>query len=161
MLGLYRGNTEWVDENLTPVIFDTGGEGRTKLRRDNFEEVAYASTRMLHAWDEPAEIQGDAYVDASYTCSCPVYEVAALGFKRILVVDVEPGTTYTSLSRKKIVNPGTIENSEVIIIRPDEDLKVLGVDYLKASEEGVIHVYQKGYEDAVTTIDLNREFVVN
>ena len=72
LLDLYRGNTEWVDQNLTPVIFDTAGEGKTKLRRDNFEEVAYASTRMLHAWDEPAEIGGEAYVDASYTCSCPV-----------------------------------------------------------------------------------------
>lgn len=116
---------------------------------------------MLHAWHEPAEIEGEAYVDASYTCSCPVYEVAALGHEKILVVDVEPGTTYTSLSRKKVVNPGTLGNSEVIIIRPAEDLRALGVDYLKATEEGVIDAYEKGYEDAVTTIDLNKEFVLN
>ena len=74
-----------MDQNLTKMIFDTAGEGKTKLRRENFEEVAYASTRMLHAWDEPAEIAGEAYVDASYTCSCPVYEVVALGYKKIVV----------------------------------------------------------------------------
>ena len=40
LLNLYRGNSEWVDQNLTQVIFDTSGDGKTKLRRDNFEEVA-------------------------------------------------------------------------------------------------------------------------
>jgi hypothetical protein len=143
-IDLYRGNTEWVDRNLTPLIFDTAGEGRTRLHQHNFEEVAYASTRMLHAWDEPAEIGGEAYVDASYTCACPVYDVAALGYKTILVVDVEPGITYTSLGRKRTVEPGEVANSEAVIIRPAEDLKGLGVDYLKASEDGVIRAYQKG-----------------
>jgi hypothetical protein len=92
---------------------------------------------MLHAWDEPTEIAGEAYVHASYTCSCPVHEVAALGFKRILVVDVEMGPTYTSLSRKKTIEPGTMGKSEMVIIRPAVDLKTFGVDYLRASAEGV------------------------
>jgi predicted acylesterase/phospholipase RssA len=136
LLDLYRGNTEWVDQNLTKTIFDTAGEGKTKLTRENFDEVVYASTRMLHAWDEPAEIGGEPYVDASYTCSCPAYEVADLGYKRILVVDVETGTTYTSLGRKRVVEAGKEGNFEVLIVRPDLDLKSIGVDYLKASEEG-------------------------
>src|SRR6267378_2545636 len=135
LLNLYRGNSEWVDQNLTQVIFDTSGDGKTKLRRDNFEEVAYASTRMLHAWDEPAEIGGEAYVDASYTCSSPVYEVVDLGYRKIVVVDVETGTTPTSLGRKKVVESGKTGSSEVLIIRPDADIKSIGVDYLKASEE--------------------------
>jgi hypothetical protein len=158
LLDLYRGNTEWVDQNLTPVIFDTAGEGSTKLWRGNFGEVAYASTRMLHAWDEPAEIAGEAYVDASYTCSCPVYEVAALGFKRILLVDVEVGPTYTSLSRKKPIEPGMMGNSEVVIVRPAVDLKALGVDYLRASAEGVIKAYETGYDDGVAAIEQNKGF---
>jgi len=158
LLDLYRGNTEWVDQNLAPMIFDTAGEGSTKLERGNFGEVAYASTRMLHAWDEPAEIAGEAYVDASYTCSCPVYEVALLGFKRILVVDVETGPTYTSLSRKKTIEPGTIGNSEVFIVRPAVDLKTFGVDYLRASAEGVIKAYETGYNDGVAAIEQNNEF---
>lgn len=160
LLDLYRGNTEWVDQNLTQVIFDTAGEGKTKLRRDNFEEVAYASTRMLHAWDEPAEIGGEAYVDASYTCSCPVYEVVGLGYKKILVVDVETGTTHTSLGKKKVIEPGKIGSSEVLIIRPDQDLKSIGVDYLKATEEGVIKAYGKGYEDGMSAVEQNEEFIL-
>lgn len=155
LIDLYRGNTEWVDRNLTPVIFDTAAGGKTRLHQHNFEEVAYASTRMLHAWEDPAEIGGEAYVDASYTCSCPVYEVAALGYKRIVVVAVEAGPTYTSLGRKRTVERGKMANSEVVIIRPAEDLEALGVDYLKASEDGVIGAYQKGYEDGMRALEQN------
>src|ERR1700739_1096229 len=91
---------------------------------------------MLHAWDE----------------------LVGLGYQKILVVDVETGTTHASLGRKRVVEPGKTGSSEVLIIRPDVDLKSIGVEYLKANEEGMIRAYRKGYEDGISAMEKNREF---
>jgi hypothetical protein len=71
---------------------------------------------------------------------------------------MEVGPTYTSLSRKNIIEPGAMGNSEVVIVRPAIDLTTLGVDYLKASVEGVINAYETGYDDGVAAIEQNKEF---
>lgn len=59
------------------------------------------------------------------------------------------------------IEQGKTGGSEVLIIRPDIDLKSIGVDYLKASEEGVIKAYGKGYEDGMSAMEKNKEFIPN
>jgi hypothetical protein len=59
-----------------------------------------------------------------------------------------------------VVEPGKTGNSEVLIIRPDLDLKSIGADYLKASEEGVIKAYGKGYEDGMSAMEQNKDHLL-
>jgi hypothetical protein len=77
----------------------------------------------------------------------------ALGYKKIVVVDMETGTTHTSLGKKRVVEPGKTGSSEVLTIPPDVDLKSIVVDYLKASEEGVIRAYRNGHEDGMSAME--------
>ena len=81
LLAAARGDRSWIDEHLTLQLFDSKSSGELPLlSAGNFEEVAYASSRMLHAWDTPAWIGGQAFVDAFYRCACPAHEVSELGY---------------------------------------------------------------------------------
>src|SRR5581483_10362299 len=58
-----RGERAWARTNLAPRLFDTASaSATTRLTAENFDAVAYGSTRMLHAWTMPAWVDGDAYV---------------------------------------------------------------------------------------------------
>ena len=80
LLAARKGDRSWVEENLECRLFDSAGQHGTQLlTANNFDAVAYASTRMLHAWEIPAWVNGQPYVDASYTCTCPAEKLAMLG----------------------------------------------------------------------------------
>ncbi|MDM9382745.1 hypothetical protein QUB80_18800 [Chlorogloeopsis sp. ULAP01] len=99
-----RGDRTWVDKHLVTHLFDSAGsENALQLTANNFDEVAYASTRMLHAWDIPAWIDKQPYVDASYTCSCPAVELAQLGCSEVIAVATEPGDLYRDLFQSALV----------------------------------------------------------
>ena len=49
---------------------------------------------MLHAWDIPAWINEKPYIDASYTCLCPVIEMIDAGYKQVIAINNEPGIFY-------------------------------------------------------------------
>ena len=47
-------------------MFDTQFDDVTALlSEEEFDNVFYASTRMLHAWEQPAWIRGQAFIDVS------------------------------------------------------------------------------------------------
>ncbi|MBC3843195.1 hypothetical protein GXW82_32315 [Streptacidiphilus sp. 4-A2] len=73
---VFNGDRGWVEQNLATTVFANrpsaaAGAGARQLTPENFDAACYASTRMLHAWKIPAEIDGEPHVDASYTCGCP------------------------------------------------------------------------------------------
>ncbi|HMG65668.1 MAG TPA: hypothetical protein VK599_22210, partial [Streptosporangiaceae bacterium] len=100
---ILAGDPGWAGANLETVVFDSrpAGAVHRPLTEDNFDEVSYASTRMLHNWAVPASVAGEAFVDASYTCSCPAREVTATGVGRVVVISAEPGPVHRDLYRSE------------------------------------------------------------
>ncbi|MDG9722615.1 hypothetical protein [Streptomyces sp. DH41] len=147
---VFTGDRSWVEENLATVVFSSHarpGDGRSRLTPDNYDAVAYASTRMMHAWQVPAEIDGEAYVDASYTCSCPAREVAARNVDTLVAVGCDPFPLFRDLyATEQIVDGTVLHGARVLIVKPDEDLKTLGVDYAAATAEGLVKVYGLGVD---------------
>lgn len=147
IIAALRRNGEWPAEHLTKTLFDTeGGDGCETLSAANFDAVAYASTRMLHAWDREAWIGDVPFVDASYTCACPALELLELGCSTVVAIGAEPGPLYRDLFRTEEIQDGTTSLGDLSIIRPGLDLKDLGVDYTTATETGLRAGYALGLE---------------
>ncbi len=158
LIGALRGNGEWANEHLAKTLFDTGGDpGTSRLTEEDFDEVAYASTRMLHAWERPASINGVAFVDASYTCACPAYELSDLGCRTVVAVAAEPGPLYSDIFRSQEILSS--DGAGVSVIRPATDLKTLGVDYTTATEDGLRAAYDVGLEAGASYLDAHRELL--
>jgi hypothetical protein len=141
-----RGDHSWVDEHLARRMFDSHAPvGVLQLNSRNFEQVAYASTRMLHAWDIPAWIDGRPFVDASYTCLCPALELAELGYGEVAAVAAETGPLRPDLFGREPI-PQHWGTTPIHVIRPLQDPREFGVDFATASDEGLIATYRQGEE---------------
>jgi hypothetical protein len=139
-----RGDRSWVDKHLARRIFDSQARGGPfRLGADNFDQVAYASTRMLHAWDIPAWIDGVPFVDASYTCLCPAIELAERGYSEVIAVAAEPGPLWRDLFGGDPV-PTHYGTTPLRVVRPEQDPQQLGVDFASATEEGLLAAYRHG-----------------
>lgn len=137
----------WAVENLQKTLFSSKtNESMLGLHDENFNEVAYASTRMLHAWEKPAWVNGTAFVDGSYTCSCPAIELAQAGYEKLVVILAEPGVAHNDLFQSVPLTKETLSPSTAYFVQPDYDLKTIGVDFTSATEEGMRQAYQHGYE---------------
>jgi hypothetical protein len=149
-----RNNSEWKDQNLELHIFDTlSNIKELKLTHDNYREVAYATTRMLHAWHIPATINDNPYIDGSYTCLIPIEPLADSGYQNIIAIATEPGEiTKDFFSGKPIGNKWY--NSSIYWIKPEMNLKEFGVDFTKASKEGIEKVFEYG-------IEKGKEFIID
>ncbi|WP_405594763.1 hypothetical protein OG741_02845 [Streptomyces sp. NBC_01410] len=160
---VFAGDRSWVDENLSTVVFSSrtgSGHEERLLTPDNYNAVSYASTRMLHAWDVPAEIDGEAYVDASYTCSCPAREVAAKDVTVLIAIGCDPFPLFRDLyASEEIVEGSVLHRARVLVIKPDEDLKDLGVDYAAATAEGLVKAYELGLDAGHRFMDLHAELL--
>ncbi|PAZ12645.1 hypothetical protein CLM62_29010 [Streptomyces sp. SA15] len=147
---VFTGDRGWVLENLATAVFSSraipGGE-EPRLTPANYDAVAYASTRMLHAWDVPAEIAGEAYVDASYTCSCPAREVAAKDVAVLIAIGCDPFPLFRDLYASEEIGDGSaLHGAPVLVVKPDQDLKDLGVDYAAATSGGLVKAYELGLD---------------
>lgn len=160
---VFTGNRGWVEENLEAVVFSSRpgpGDDRPRLTPENHDAVAYASTRMLHAWDVPAEIDGEAYVDASYTCSCPAREAAATDVTALIAVGCDPFPLYRDLYASEEIADGTeLDGVPVRVIKPDDDLKHLGVDYASATSGGLVKAYELGLDAGHRFADAHGELL--
>lgn len=145
---VFTGDRSWVEQNLATVVFgNRPGPDVRQLTIDNFDAVSYASTRMLHAWTIPAEIDGEAYVDASYTCACPAREVAAHGVTTLIAIGADPFPLFRDIyASEEITHGSTLGGARVLVVKPDEDLKPLGVDYASATDEGLDRAYTLGQD---------------
>lgn len=138
---------DWVDRHLTLHLFDShgGDDGTTPLlplSPANFPAVAYASSRMLHAWDVPAWVDGRAYVDAFYTCNCPALELVELGYSHVIALATEP-ELYGDIFRQTLV-PEMWQGVPIDVIAPERDPAEMGVDYTRASATGLAALYAHG-----------------
>ena len=143
LLDIRANNREWVDSNLTLHLFSQN-DPHFPLTAQNFSQVAYASSRMLHAWDVPAWVNGRAYVDAFYTCACPAIPLAEQGYQQILAIFNEP-TPYRDFFMRETI-PTSWKNSQIWLLRPEQDPTVWGVNYTHATPEGLNALYQQGVE---------------
>lgn len=140
-----RQPESWVQTHLESHLFDTQGEPR--LTPENFDEVLYASTRMMHAWDVPAWIQGQPYVDASYLCAIPAVEIAEKGYEVIAIAADPPGPLYRDIFGTRTV-PAEVNGQPIHLIMPDYEVGQAGADFTDATPEGLIRVYEHGREKA-------------
>ncbi|MBK8021163.1 MAG: hypothetical protein IPK19_06940 [Chloroflexi bacterium] len=139
-----RHDKHWANLHLRLELFDTHpvNSGR-RLTPDNFAEVAYASSRMLHAWAVPAWIEDRPYVDASYTCSCPALELADMGYDEVVAITPECGPFYHDLFGTEEI-PRVWKGTPVYIIQPEVDLTDFGVLCTQADEDGLHEAYRLG-----------------
>lgn len=141
-----RKISKWKDENLELHLFDTFDCEKTKLLTlNNFKEVLYATTRMLHAWHIPAYIDNKAYIDGSYTSLCPAFPLADLGYKQIICIVIDHNPAKVDLFSDENI-PEKIGDTEIYFVKPDCDLKELGVDFFQTSKEGIERAYLHGIE---------------
>ena len=151
LISAAKGDRAWVDKHLEPNLFSIDGKDNTVIDPNNFAEVVYASTRMLHAWEIPAWINKQPYIDASYTCICPAIEMVARRYQSVIAIATEPGDFYRDLFQREII-PDRYEQVYINRIKPDINLKELGVDFFQATPEGLSAAYQHGW-------DKGREFL--
>jgi predicted acylesterase/phospholipase RssA len=155
LLDMARGSHEWVDVHLQPALFDTASESdEYRLTPENFDAVVYASTRMLHAWKVPASIDGSPYVDGSYTCSCPAVELAERGYNTVIAIATEPGVFYRDLFQDRPM-PDSHNGTSIVHVQPDTDPKEMGVEFTRASEQGIADLYQHGVEKGREVVERN------
>jgi hypothetical protein len=143
-----RGDTSWRDQHLVSRLFDTrAGEADLRLDAANFRDVAYASTRMLHAWPIPATVSGRPYIDASYTCLCPAVELAAMGYPDVIAIATEPGDIRRDMFSGESI-PAVSNGSRIRMIQPDADLREVGVDFATATMDGLNRAFELGRQKA-------------
>lgn len=149
-----RRDCSWAKAHLALQLFDSASPSQAgRLSPDNFDDVAYASTRMLHAWTVPAWVDARAYVDASYTCACPAVEMAHAGYAALIAVAPEPGPIYRDLFRTEAL-PETERGVPIHMVRPGADPRDMGVDYADATDGGLVEVYRRGEEQGRKFADL-------
>jgi hypothetical protein len=136
----------WVDQNLQFTLFSTHHvEPQHRITPNNFPAVAYASSRIMHAWEIPAWIDGKPYVDAAYTCLCPALAMVSAGYQETIAIANEPGTMYQDMFHIDPM-PTQDRGGPIHLIRPDVHLKELGVDFTKATPAGLVAVYRHGMD---------------
>lgn len=148
LLAMARGDSSWAERSLRCVSFDSAARGaHDRLDAVRFRDVAYASSRMLHAWRVPATIDGRPFIDASYTDGFPVRALAERGARRILAIATGPGESWTNLyHRRSIADAARVGTAfaELEQIAPRADLKELGVDFTTATNEGLERAFEEG-----------------
>ncbi len=135
----------WVDANLRLTLFSTHHPEPFRITPNSFPAVAYASSRIMHAWELPAWIDGRPYVDAAYTCLCPALAMVAAGYQQTIAISNEPGTLYQDMFHIDPV-PNSSGGVPISLIRPDRPLTEFGVDFTKATPTGLVAVYRHGRE---------------
>jgi hypothetical protein len=143
----------WVDANLQFTLFSTHHvEPQHRITPNNFPAVAYASSRIMHAWEIPAWIDGKPYVDAAYTCMCPALAMVSAGYQETIAIANEPGTMYQDMFHIDPM-PTYDRGVPIHLIRPDLHLKELGVDFTKATPAGLVAVYRHGLEKGLEFVE--------
>lgn len=135
----------WVEANLRLTLFSTHHPEPYRITPNRFPAVAYASSRIMHAWEIPAWIDGKPYVDAAYTCLCPAMAMVTAGYRETIAISNEPGTLYQDMFHIDPV-PNRSLGAPIQIIRPDLPLKEFGVDFTKATPDGLVAAYRHGRE---------------
>ena len=146
-----KKDRSWVNKHLIIELFGSARKGNLAINQNNFREVSYASSRMLHIYDTPAWINNQPYIDACYTCVCPALEMVEQGYQTVIAIATEAGNFYRDLFQSQVM-PTQYQQVPIRIIQPDINPKDMGVDVFQATPEGIAAVYQHG-------LDQGREFL--
>lgn len=147
-----RHDTGWRDQHLELQMFDTTStDPALRITPENLEEVAYASTRMMHAWHIPAFVNGEPYIDASYTCQCPAVEMAERGFDAVLAILTEPAPVFRDFFGTTQL-PGEWKGVPIVAVCPERDLKEIGVDFQHATATGLEQAFGEGVTAACAAL---------
>ncbi|NJL94490.1 MAG: hypothetical protein HC915_12595 [Anaerolineae bacterium] len=139
-----RGDRSWVNAHLEMHLFDSQASDPTRrITPENLAHIGYASLRMLHTSKVPAWVNGQPYIDTSYTNVLPAVEVAALGYDAVIAVYTEPGTIYRDLFQQTTL-PQFAYGVPIYPIQPEVDLATLGAHFTECSDEGVEAAYRHG-----------------
>jgi predicted acylesterase/phospholipase RssA len=141
LIDIGRKDRSWVNENLELHLFDTQSDQHT-LTPENLSDVAYASTRMIQ-WALPAWIDGQPYVDASYTCAFPVAEMVGFGYTEVIGISTEVGPAYRDIFADEII-ADSLSGVPVHLVRPEFELKEIGVDFTSCTAAGLIAAFEHG-----------------
>ena len=125
------------------------------LNKNNLMDVFYATTRMLHAWKTPAWIEGQPYIDPSYTCTCPAIELVQHGCSKVIAVMPEHGVVYRDLFQNELM-PASYNSISIDFIQPNLNLAEIGVDYLKVTEAGVEAAFALGIDAGKSYLSTGR-----
>jgi hypothetical protein len=71
--------------------------------------------------------------------------MAEQGYDTVIAIGTEPGAIYRDLFADRIV-PESHNNAAIIMVVPEVDPKEVGVEFTRASEQGVNALYQHGIE---------------
>jgi hypothetical protein len=146
MLASVKKDRQWVDEHLQLAMFSTHHHHpHRRITANNYPAVAYASSRIMHAWELPAWIEGQPFVDAAYTCLCPALAMAQAGHQEVIAISNEPGIFYQDMFHIEPV-PHFYRQTPIHLIKPAVHLREMGVDFTKASAAGLKTIYQHGQE---------------
>jgi hypothetical protein len=149
MLASVQKDRQWVDEHLQLAMFSTHSpHPQRRITPHNYPAVAYASSRIMHAWELPAWIEGKPFVDAAYTCLCPALAMAEAGYREVIAISNEPGILYQDMFHIEPV-PHQHQQAVIQVIKPAVHLKEMGVDFTKASIAGLTTTYQHGLEQGL------------
>lgn len=153
LLNALRRNSEWKDKNLELKLFDTHFDLTTeRLTKDNFNEVAYATTRMLHAWKIPAYINGQSYIDGSYTSHFPIHFLSTLKLKKTICICTEAENVFSNIfGKEEIVSQ--MNNIHIDLIKPDFELKGIGLDFYAITDDGLEKGYEHGYKKGLSYLN--------
>ncbi len=144
MLASVKKDRQWVNEHLQLALFSTHSDRvHRRITAHNYPAVAYASSRIMHAWDLPAWIEGQPFVDAAYTCLCPALAMAQAGYQEVIAISNEPGILYQDMFHIDPV-PAHYQQTPIHVIKPAVHLKELGVDFTRASAAGLRTTYAHG-----------------
>lgn len=141
-----RKNESWRDEHLALHLFTTQPHDTPfAITPTNIREIAYATTRMMHAWHLPSTIDSKPYIDGSYTTMCPATQLAEQGYKKIIAILTEPGSVGLDYFSPQNI-PNHHAGAEIDFIQPDIDLKEMGVNFTVATPEALLSVFAYGLE---------------
>lgn len=144
LLSIKKKDKSWAEKNLACRLFSTKATDQgNRLTSANLAEALYATTRMLHAWKDPAWIDGNPYVDASYTCMCPAIEIVQAGMDTVVAISPENGPLYRDFFQSEVL-PDNFGRTRIHRLQPPMNLSELGVDYLKVTDEGLLAAFQLG-----------------
>lgn len=134
LIATKRGNNAWAKENLKQIFASTQAKlNDIQLTELNLDSVLYATTRMMHAWKYPAEVDNRPMIDASYTCSCAAVEMLDRGFDNVIAIVPKTGKIPHNFFNTYFLNDHP-KAHQIEIIQPHVDLKTIGLDYLKVKE---------------------------
>ena len=146
-----RKDSSWAENNLQPFQFSPESISMTK-----FNDVITASCRLLYVWGSPTIIDGEAYIDSSYTESCPITPLLNSKCDKIIAVSTNSYGFPASVFKRQ---DERMNKSNIYRIVPTIDPSSFGVGTLSGTIEDVWNLFDHGEEIGYQYANHIKEFL--